>query len=80
MGWGQEFKKDYNQFLQINTPDLNNKVVLLIDDVVTDGATLQVTANKIKDKYPNCQICAATAGIMAKKRNMTARVIRKYKK
>ena len=80
MDMEHKFRKDYYSFLQISKLDLNNKVVLLIDDVVTDGATLQVAAKKIRDMYPDCQIYAATAGTMAKKKNMTARVIRKYKK
>ena len=36
-------------------------------------------AKKIREKFPNCQIYSATAGIMAKKRNMKADVIKKFK-
>lgn len=75
-----KFSKDYYTYLQVNTTeDLNNKKVLLVDDIITDGKTLSIAAKKIREKFPNCQIYSATAGIMAKKRNMKADVIKKFK-
>tara|TARA_Y100000310_G_scaffold335051_1_gene416167 strand:+ start:2517 stop:3638 length:1122 start_codon:yes stop_codon:yes gene_type:complete len=75
-----KFSSDYYTFLKINTPDdLSNKKILLIDDIITDGKTLSIAAKKIKEKFSNCQIYSATAGIMAKKRNMKFDVIKKFK-
>lgn len=72
-----QFVNRYYNSLSINA-SLKNKKVLLIDDVITDGTTLRTIAKKIKDKSPSTNIIAATAGIMAKKHNMTPQVIRKF--
>ena len=76
----QDFSRDYYKYLDLNTPNLNNKTILIIYDVITDGITLKTTAKKVMDQYPNVSIYAATAGIMAKKGNMTANAIRKFSK
>ena len=75
-----DFSRDYYNYLDLNTPNLNDKTILIIDDVITDGVTLKTTAKKISDEYYNVSIYAATAGIMAKKRNMTISTIQKFSK
>jgi len=72
-----EFVNRYSQYLTVN-PSLKNKKILLIDDVITDGITLRTIAEAIRLKYPETEIYAATAGIMAKKQNMTPQVVRKF--
>jgi predicted amidophosphoribosyltransferase len=77
----QTFTHDYYKSLELKTPiPLDNKTILIVDDVITDGVTLRVTAKKIKDSFPNCRIYAATAGIMAKVNNMKQDVVDKFKK
>ncbi|MBA7606306.1 hypothetical protein ES703_13454 [subsurface metagenome] len=66
-----DFVSDYSKFLQLNVPDLDCKLILLIDDVITDGKTLNTTAELIQATYPKAQIYAASGGIMAKKRNLS---------
>lgn len=80
LGKARDFLRDYYEYLKINTPQLDDKKILLIDDVITDGATLNSTSRKISDAYPASQIYAATAGIMAKKNNMSLEVIQKFRK
>jgi len=76
----QDFSRDYYGYVDLNTPNLNNKTILIIDDVITDGITLKTTAKKILDKFPSVHIYAATAGIMAKKGNMTRYARQKFSK
>ena len=59
---------------------LKKKNVLIIDDVITDGKTLQATCEKIKGRYPNCCLYAATCGIMAKKRNVLPPIVKKFER
>lgn len=40
--------------------DLNHKHVLLLDDVLTTGATLASAGNTLLDKFPGCRISIAT--------------------
>jgi len=73
------FMTDYFKLLQWkNKRSLNNKKILIVDDVITDGKTLFTFAQKIRKEYPQAQLYAATSGIMAKKRNMTYLAIKKY--
>ena len=80
LGKEKDFSKDYYNYLKLKTPTLNNKTILLIDDVITDGTTLKTTSRRIKDSYPESQIYAATGGVMAKKNNMTVEVVQKFRK
>jgi predicted amidophosphoribosyltransferase len=74
-----EFVKDYVNFLKWNTSEtLDGKNLLIVDDVITDGKTLTAMARKIHVTYPSARLYAATGGIMAKKRNMTSFVIKKF--
>jgi predicted amidophosphoribosyltransferase len=79
-GREKEFFIDYYKFLEINTPDLNNRNILLIDDVFTEGETLRATSYKINDCYSHSRIYAATGGIMAKKSNMKFKEVLNFKK
>jgi len=74
-----EFTKDYHDFLRWRRgPRLDDKDLLVVDDVITDGRTLMAFARKVHEKYPRARIYAAACGIMAKKGNMTPSTIRKY--
>jgi len=76
-----DFVKDYFRFLEWNKNlNLNDKKVLIVDDVVTDGKTLITFAKKIHKRYPKAQLYAATGGIMAKKRNMTHLAVKRYQR
>ena len=78
-GKSKNFLLDYYKFLQLKTPELNNKTILLVDDVLTDGETLRTASYKINDCYPESKIYAATGGIMAIKNNMKFKEIQKFK-
>ena len=74
------FVHDYYAKLKIVVSgSLNNRTILIIDDVMTDGVTFSVISNKIKDSYPDCCIFAASAGIMAKVDNMSLNAYKKFK-
>jgi len=74
-----EFANDYFRFLEWNSKQsLDDKKILVADDVITDGKTLTTFAKKIHEKYPKAQLYVATCGIMAKMRNMTPLAIRGY--
>ena len=74
-----DFVNDYFQFLEWNTKQsLDNKKLLIVDDVVTEGKTLMIFAKKIHKRYPKAQLYVATCGVMAKKRNMTLLAVKRY--
>lgn len=74
-----KFDNDYYEKLVWKIDlSLDNKIILIVDDVVTDGRTLKTFARKIHSRYPRAILYAATGGIMAKKRNMTWQTIRQY--
>ena len=39
-----------------NEPDLNKKMILIVDDITTTGTTLEVIAELIKGKYPRARV------------------------
>ncbi|WP_149527413.1 ComF family protein [Sphingobacterium hotanense] len=43
-----------------NELDLHDKHILLLDDVLTSGATLASAGNTLLDKFPGCRISIAT--------------------
>ena len=76
-----DFVKDYFQFLEWNTNrSLDNKKILIVDDVSTEGKTLMTFVKKIHERYPKAQLYVATCGVMAKKRNMTTLAIKRYER
>ena len=76
----RKFMKDYKKRLNVNIRSLNKKQILIIDDVITDGKTLQAISQKIKEQFPNSKLYGAAGAIMAKKRNASRSAIRKFKK
>lgn len=76
-----EFMNDYSKKLNLSLEkSLEDKNVLVVDDVITDGKTLQVICEKIKSKYPNCHLFAATCGIFAKKHDVSLSTIKKFQR
>lgn len=50
-------EKDHGNQRRIVTPnDLNNKKIIIIDDVVTSGKSINLCKNFIRYYYPNCDI------------------------
>jgi predicted amidophosphoribosyltransferase len=75
------FMKNYGEKLELRIPSsLDNKNVLVIDDVITDGKTLQTIGKKIKAQYPNSHLFAATCGIFLKKPNASDFAVKKFKR
>jgi predicted amidophosphoribosyltransferase len=72
------FKQDYSSALSASSKVLEHKILLIVDDVITDGLTLRVVARKLRATVPDCSLFAATAGIMAKKTNLRSRTLRKF--
>jgi predicted amidophosphoribosyltransferase len=76
-----EFVSDYKKSLNIEAnTSLGDKKILIVDDVITDGRTLQAVLEKIKEEYPNSHLFAATCGIFLKKRNALQPVVDRYEK
>lgn len=75
------FMKNYCEKLEL-TPgvSLENKNILVIDDVITDGRTLQTIGQKIKSEYPNSHLFAATCGIFLKKPNASSFAVKKFER
>jgi len=74
------FEPDYYKALNIVVPiSFNDKTILIVDDVITDGPTLKVISKKIRDSYPDCHIHGAAAGIMAKVDNMSYNAYNKFR-
>lgn len=73
LGKSKNFSRDYYNYLQLEAPDLSNKRILVIDDVITDCVTFYTAARRIDDAFPLSRIYAAAGGIMAKKSNMKMR-------
>jgi xanthine phosphoribosyltransferase len=56
-----EETKKLDTFDIFNIPDLSDaKKVVLIDDIVDSGETMQEIINLLKEKYPNCEFKVAT--------------------
>jgi hypoxanthine-guanine phosphoribosyltransferase len=73
--------KNYGEKLELSPPSsLDNKNVLVIDDVITDGKTLQTIGKKIKAQYPNSHLFAATCGIFLKKPNASNFAVKKFER
>jgi predicted amidophosphoribosyltransferase len=76
-----EFINDYSKRLRVCTAkSLQNKRILIIDDVITGGTTLQTICQKIKEIYPDCELFAATCGIFAKKPNVLPEIVKKFQR
>jgi predicted amidophosphoribosyltransferase len=60
----KEFERRYRQALVVS-PDIRNwKRILLLDDVCTEGSTLRVAAQCIRELNLECEIIAVAAGQM----------------
>ncbi len=80
-GIEHNFYKDYFNLLDIKSPKkLEKKNILIIDDTITDGETLNTTAKKIYENVKDTTLYAATGGIMAKRDNMTEIAQGKFEK
>jgi len=76
-----EFIRNYTEKLELNVVrSIENKNTLIIDDVITDGKTLQTIAEKIKRQYPNSHLFAATCGIFLKKPNASHFAVEKFER
>jgi len=76
----RKFINDYKKSLKLGTSSPKNKNVLVVDDVITDGKTLQAISEKILELYPDSHLFAATCGIFAKKRNVLPLIVEKFQK
>ena len=77
----RKFIRDYQKRLNLNIKkSLRKKNILIVDDVITDGKTLQAVYEKIKVRYPNSHLYAVTCGIFAKKRNVLPSIVKKFQR
>ena len=78
-GLNNKFSEDYYEFLKWRTSEnFDNRNVLVVDDVITDGNTLRTFAQKFFERFPRSNLYAVTCGIMAKKYNMKKEIIKHY--
>jgi hypothetical protein len=73
------FPQDYHDALSLSAPDLSNQTVLLVDDVITNGLTLSVTAGFLKERCPGAKFYGATVGIMGVRGNMSQMAMNRYR-
>lgn len=80
-GLNSKFSEHYFKFLTWNNDEnWDDKNILIVDDVITDGNTITTFGKKIKKRYPDVNLFAATCGIMAKMKNMTYNTRKKYER
>jgi len=58
------FEQRYHQLLTVDTSIIEYPRVLLLDDVCTNGSTLNCALRKIREAHSNSQLTATTAGQM----------------
>jgi len=58
------FERRYHQLLTVDEAITNYQRILLLDDVCTQGSTLNCALRKIREAHPNSQLTATTAGEM----------------
>jgi predicted amidophosphoribosyltransferase len=61
----EEFEAAYRQELRVSERAVNYTRILLVDDVCTDGSTLECGAEAILAVNPAAEVCTGTAGQMA---------------
>lgn len=66
--WGgltaRGFERKYREALVVSPEIHKLNRILLLDDVCTEGSTLRVAAQRIRDECTNCEIIGATSGQM----------------
>jgi predicted amidophosphoribosyltransferase len=71
-GWTQaKFEYRYHQFLQVDAAVTKYARILLLDDVCTQGSTLNCALRRIREAHPHAQLTATTAGQMLLKSVVT---------
>lgn len=58
------FRDEYYDALAVDKKVADSKRLLLIDDVTTEGTTLDCVFRRIREVHPNAEVSAATAGQM----------------
>jgi predicted amidophosphoribosyltransferase len=71
-GWTQaEFEYHYHQLLRVDARVTKYARILLLDDVCTQGSTLNCALRRIREAHPHAQLTATTAGQMLLKSVVT---------
>ena len=58
------FEERYHQLVTVDATIIEYSRILLLDDVCTQGSTLNCALRKIRETHPTCRITATTAGQM----------------
>jgi predicted amidophosphoribosyltransferase len=59
-----QFEHQYRQLLNVDTSIRRYPRILLLDDVCTEGSTLNSALQRIRETHPQSQLSATTAGQM----------------
>jgi predicted amidophosphoribosyltransferase len=60
----RQFENRYHQLLQVDNSIRQYPRILLLDDVCTQGSTLDCALRKIRETHPHSKLTATTAGQM----------------
>ena len=66
-----QFENRYHQLLHVDARIRQYPRILLLDDVCTEGSTLNSALQRIRETHPHCQLSATTAGQMILKSVIT---------
>lgn len=67
-----QFENRYHQLLHVDARIRQYPRILLLDDVCTEGSTLNCALQRIRETHPHCQLSATTAGQMILKSVITS--------